>query len=104
MIKNIYKAEAHREVAHGGPGEALNTLIFGAEMFESGLEFVIYTELELGAGIGYHPHGEDEEIYLVLEGEGRMTVNGEIHQVQKGDVILNRPGGATARKTTGPRC
>ena len=65
IVKNIYQAETHKEAAHGGSGEALNALIFDGEMFESCLEFVIYTELEPGAGIGYHTHGEDEEVYLV---------------------------------------
>ncbi|WP_226383594.1 cupin domain-containing protein [Paenibacillus massiliensis] len=44
-----------------------------------------------GTSIGYHEHKQNEEVYVVLEGQGRMTVNGEERDVKPGDVILNKP-------------
>ena len=48
--------------------------------------------MDPGTSIGYHQHGENEELYVILEGSGTMTVNGETSKVQAGDVIVNKPG------------
>jgi len=39
-----------------------------------------------------HRHLRSEEIYLVLEGEGRMQLDGEAADVGPGDAILIPPG------------
>ena len=39
--------------------------------------------------IGYHKHGNNEEMYIVLAGEGTMTIQGEPVAIKKGDMILN---------------
>lgn len=46
-----------------------------------------------GSTIGYHRHGDNEEMYILLEGEGLMTIAGEEVTVGKGDMILNPAGG-----------
>lgn len=66
--------------------------IFAGTEFSTGLSFINYTELARGTSIGYHRHGQDEEVYVILEGEGVMTVNGESRPVKRGDVIVNKPG------------
>lgn len=50
-----------------------------------------YAELPPHTSIGYHRHRQDEEIYVILEGQGRMTVNEEVREVRQGDVLINRP-------------
>lgn len=92
IVRNYFQNEGSLHPAHGGQGEVRNVFLFGEGDFESGLRFVIYTEIEPGRSIGYHTHGANEEVYVVLEGGGRMTVNGETRPVQAGDVILNKPG------------
>ena len=42
--------------------------------------------------IGEHRHGKNEEIYFILEGQAKMTINGQDHEVKPGDFILNRAG------------
>jgi mannose-6-phosphate isomerase-like protein (cupin superfamily) len=66
--------------------------VFVKADFDTPLSFINYAELEPGASIGVHRHGENEEVYVVLSGSGVMTVNGERRAVRKGDVILNKPG------------
>jgi mannose-6-phosphate isomerase-like protein (cupin superfamily) len=39
-----------------------------------------------------HHHAESEEIYVLLEGEGEMEVDGERRRVGPGDAILIPPG------------
>lgn len=47
-----------------------------------------------GADIGLHTHTMDnEELYVVIAGRGRMTVDGVQFVVGPGDVVVNRPGG-----------
>lgn len=49
-----------------------------------------------GTSIGDHKHGDDEELYIVLEGSGVMLVDGEIKEVHAGDIIVNKPFGSHA--------
>ncbi|WP_443938027.1 cupin domain-containing protein [Pedobacter sp. MW01-1-1] len=47
--------------------------------------------LHPGSSIGYHLQKEDE-IYYVLDGKGKMQMNGKTFEVKPGDAILTRPG------------
>jgi quercetin dioxygenase-like cupin family protein len=48
--------------------------------------------LEAGHSTQRHYHAASEEIYLILEGSGRLEVEGEVHDVGPGDAILIPPG------------
>jgi len=50
-----------------------------------------------------HRHAQTEEIYYILEGEGRMTVDAEVQPVAGGDTILIPPGVWHSISNTG-RC
>jgi len=39
-----------------------------------------------------HRHTEAEEVYYVLEGQGCVCVDGEIHDIGPGDVVVIVPG------------
>ena len=43
--------------------------------------------------VGYHKHGNNEEMYIVFEGQGEMCINCEKRKIEKGDMILNTPEG-----------
>lgn len=47
--------------------------------------------LAAGAGTRRHYHARTEEIYVVLEGSGRMEVDGDEQDVGPGDAILIWP-------------
>ena len=47
--------------------------------------------LHPGSSIGSHPQTEDE-VYYVVSGAGRMTVDGRTFEVGPGDAVLTRPG------------
>jgi mannose-6-phosphate isomerase-like protein (cupin superfamily) len=40
----------------------------------------------------YHFHRRMTELYYVLSGSGAITLDGETHPVQQGDIVLIRPG------------
>lgn len=91
FIRNMYESESKMEASHDGKGLLKHTIVLHTADFDTNLKFLIYTEMKPGTSIGNHEHGDDEEVYIVLEGTGEMTTNGEKVSVKKGDVILNKP-------------
>ena len=80
--------------AHGGRGRIAFARLFARGDFAAPVNFVDYAVVPPGASIGRHRHGADEEIYLVLSGRGRMTLDAREFAVGPGSVIVNRPGGS----------
>src|SRR5437879_11430010 len=78
--------------AHGGKGEIQSNRPFVSRDFESALHFVDFVIVPPGTSIGIHQHGANEELYFIVRGSAIMTVNGVEHQVEEGDLILNKPG------------
>jgi uncharacterized cupin superfamily protein len=89
--------------AHGGEGTIHFRRLFEAAEFAGPWRFVDYAVLPPGASIGVHRHEGDEELYLVLEGEGRMRLDDEEIDVRAGSVIVNRDGGVHGLVNTGDR-
>ncbi len=53
-------------------------------------------QLPPGAGIPFlHRHGQNEEVYLVIQGEGEFQVDGEVFAIAQGSAV--RVGTAGAR-------
>lgn len=57
--------------------------------------------LPAGRSVGRHHHLETEEVYYILQGEGRMTVGDEIREVASGDAIFIPLGAAHTLENTG---
>lgn len=91
VVRNFLQAELTASVSHGGQGLVHGSKLFGSQDFETPLKFLHYTVIPPGSSIGYHGHREDEEIYIILEGSGVMTVNGKTIRVEAGDITLNKP-------------
>ena len=87
--------------AHAGEGHIGFRRVFDAAAFVGPCHFVDYAVVPPGTSIGIHTHGEDEEIYLVLEGHGTMHQDGREFAVAQGSVILNRPGGTHGLRNDG---
>ena len=78
---------------HEGSPLQMQWLFYG----QSELPVAIQTwELPPGGFEGMHSHGHSnrplEEIYVVTEGTGQMTVEDEIHQLAVGDAVLAKAG------------
>jgi len=98
---NLNDVKLEPVCAHQGEGEILFHRVFPEEVFQGPVNFVDYAVLPPGTSIGVHTHGGNEEIYLVLEGEGEMHLDGEAFSVRPGHVILNRAGGTHGLRNTG---
>lgn len=77
---------------HDGDGDALfHHMIKEGEGTHS--NFVGLIELPVGSSIGLHRHGsQDEEIYIIISGQGEMQEEDRTFEVTAGDVIINPPG------------
>lgn len=54
-----------------------------------------------GKETGDHMHLKSQEVYYIIEGKGRMCVDGKTADVAAGDTVLIKPGTAHRIKNTG---
>jgi mannose-6-phosphate isomerase-like protein (cupin superfamily) len=99
-----YVVERDADVAKAGPGPHQGGgQSVGYTFFDKvpGYKFAFRKRvLKPGAAIGYHLQKEDE-VYYVLGGTGKMTINGKEFPVKAGDAILTRPGSSHGLVQTG---
>ena len=99
MIRNFYEVEQKLQPnCHGGEGTIKIAKII--EEFATLMQFFHYTTLPPGTSIGSHKHKNDEEFYVVLNGEGEMEVDGTKQAVTAGAVIMNEPFGTHGLRNT----
>jgi mannose-6-phosphate isomerase-like protein (cupin superfamily) len=99
---NLHQLALDQVRAHGGEGLIGVTRIAQAGALAGACNFIDYAELPSGASIGRHRHAHDEEeLYLVLDGEGVMSRDGEEFAVRGGDLVRNRAGGEHGLRNTG---
>jgi len=91
-----YVLRRDAEVARPAPGPHAGTgQTTGYHFFDDvpGVPFAFRKRaLHPGSSIGSHEQHEDE-VYYVLSGAGRMTIDGKAFSVLPGDAVLTRPGG-----------
>jgi mannose-6-phosphate isomerase-like protein (cupin superfamily) len=99
---NLDRLELVGVCAHGGQGLIRFSRVTDRTGLAGGCNFIDLAELPPGTSIGVHTHAStDEELYLILAGTGEMSRNGEVFQVQSGDLIRNPPGGTHSLRNTG---
>ena len=94
MIRNFLDWETVRESSHDGDGFVTVQNVFQPSDFKGGWDHAVRTVMPAGTSIGVHKHGQNEEMYIILKGEGLMIVDGDEHRVREGDMIQNRPDGS----------
>lgn len=99
-----YVIERDAEVARqeGGPHKGTGRST-GYVFFDKAADFKLSFRkrvLHPGSSIGYHLQ-ETDEVYYVLSGQGKMTINGKEMSVKPGDAILTRKGSSHGLVQTG---
>ena len=97
-IENESTRAAQQPGPHGGPGTTTGYTLF-ADAPELGFIFRKRV-LHAGAGIGLHYHDHDE-IYYVVSGHGRYTLDGRDVEVGPGDALLTRIGSTHGMQQVG---
>ncbi len=91
------RSDLHRgplDKCHGGVGTLDFTVVMdGRECDGQALRFLHDDVLPPGVSIGVHAH-KHEEHYYVLSGRGKMTLDGQVHDVGPGDVASVYAGGS----------
>lgn len=88
-IRNFLQAPLAKAVIHEGTGHCEHAAIFLESDFDTPLRFLNYTVIPPHGSFGLHQHGDDNEIYIILEGAGAYTQDGKTVPVVGGDILLN---------------
>lgn len=72
---------------HEGTGEVFDRTLWSGDSFKTNMCAVWHAVIPPGSSIGYHRHGARDEIYYIMSGSGRMTVNDHTWVVRPGDTI-----------------
>lgn len=92
MLKNFLDAKKQTLAkSHDGTGEYDLFEIWKPADFSSNVDFIDRVVIPPKSSVGYHKHANNEEMYIVLEGQGEMKLNGKKVFIKKGDMILNQP-------------
>lgn len=73
--------------AHGGKGSLMFRRVWANDSFRTNWFFIDHCLLPPDTSIGYHQHNTIEEIYYVMSGKGRFTVNNFTSDVKAGDAL-----------------
>ncbi|MBN1292552.1 MAG: cupin domain-containing protein [Candidatus Latescibacteria bacterium] len=82
--RSLLKPAAH---AHLGKGSILFKRLWANDSFQTNWDFTDHCVLPPDTSIGYHQHNAIEEIYYLVKGRGRMTVNDHTFDVGPGDAV-----------------
>lgn len=94
MIRNFLETKKQiQHSAHEGNGAVELYEIWNKSDFLSNCDFIDRQVIPPNATVGYHKHGNDEEMYIILEGSGTMTIDNQQVKIKKGDMIKNPPYG-----------
>jgi mannose-6-phosphate isomerase-like protein (cupin superfamily) len=92
LIKNNDMTIDIREGMRGGKGKVIIKHILKNEDIKGGARLHARIILEENCSIGSHEHIEEEEVFYILSGNGRVYDNDKVYTVRPGDAILTRGG------------
>lgn len=101
LIHNYLEADMQERPIHEGKGLCLNATVFQDSEIKAPIRFINYTILPPDTSFGLHTHGNDNEFYVVLEGNGIYEQDGEEQPVHAGDIMMNEPNTAHGIRNTG---
>lgn len=90
-IHNFLECNMKDEVIHDGKGLCRHSGVFAGDEIDAPVQFINYTVIPPNASFGLHSHENDNEFYVLLEGEGVYQQDGKEIKVKKGDIMMNAP-------------
>lgn len=79
---------------HANAHDGVGNIAYARVLSGTAINWIDLVSVPPGTSIGPHRHGQDdEEVYIIVSGQGRMTVEHEEIEVGPGDVIHNPPAG-----------
>jgi mannose-6-phosphate isomerase-like protein (cupin superfamily) len=80
--------------SHLGKGEILARMVWEHVDFRTHFGFLGHALLPPDTSVGYHRHDTVEEVFVIMDGCGLITVDDETREVFPGDAVFNRLGGS----------
>ena len=104
MYKGFEKLESTpMEGVRGGQGSMVFQHIFHDNDFLSSISHLILVTIPPGSSVGFHEHSVDEEVYFVLEGQGKVRYDDLEYIVGPFDTVLTTSGHRHGIENTGDR-
>ena len=91
-----------RDAIHGGCGQIATRHMLSPNDFYSDWTFLDHAILDAGGSLGYHYHDFLEESFVVLKGQGLMTIADETFAVRGGSVTWQGIGQGHGMYNPGP--
>jgi mannose-6-phosphate isomerase-like protein (cupin superfamily) len=95
MVKEI------KEQMRGGKGSVEILHAFRQDELKGKCRLCAKITLQPGCSIGLHEHVNEEEIYYIMKGKGRVEDSGSTYEVNGGDAVLTGGGAAHSIENTG---
>jgi mannose-6-phosphate isomerase-like protein (cupin superfamily) len=90
MLRDRMKTE---QPCHNGRGAVMSYRPYHRSKESAQVDFIDLVMVPPGSSIGLHRHGNNEEWYIILSGEGDMWIDGRTVRVKTGDIQINRQFG-----------
>ena len=104
MQKKFESLEVRKvDNARGGYGSIYSKDIFFEDDFGGSIANLIHVTVPPGSSVGYHEHSGDEEVYFILEGNGKVRDDEVEYDVGPYDTVLTNSGHHHGIENTGSR-
>lgn len=90
-----------REAMRGGNGRVQIMHVFKQEELKGKCRLFAKITLEPGCSIGLHEHVDEEEVFYIIKGRGRVVDGGVERDVAEGDAILTGDGASHSIENIG---
>ena len=102
MIREHSQMEVEiREKMRGGPGSVKITHLFKPDEFKAPVRLCAHLVITPGSGIGLHEHLTEDEVYVIVKGEGLLDEGSGEKKVAAGDAILTGRGAKHSLRNAG---
>ncbi len=102
MIRKRGEGEvSFRENMRGGSGTVRIEHFWKKDELKGPTRLLAKLTLEPGTSIGFHEHVNEEEVFVVVRGRGRVTDGDTVAEVEEGDTILTGDGAGHAVEALG---
>ncbi|MBN1688377.1 MAG: cupin domain-containing protein [Candidatus Omnitrophica bacterium] len=90
--KSDQETEARKDM-RGGKGQVFVRHYFKADEIHARTRLCAELRIPPGASVGEHAHTDEDEIFIIQKGRGRMMDNQKEIIVEEGDAVLTGQGG-----------
>ncbi|MDD2533687.1 MAG: cupin domain-containing protein [Eubacteriales bacterium] len=103
MIKTVEQmTRVINQNMRGGEGEVEVLHLFDAPEFTGKARLCAKITMKQGCSIGFHEHGQEEEIYYILEGEGVFNEDGQESIIGLGTATITGNGHSHSIRNNNP--